>query len=121
MENNKQTIHFDFELFQRVRFVAGGIAGNGVYWDLGVFGGWNAAHRYILRQTAGTPNGTDKMTTEYSLTTPVDDYQFVWGVTTRIIYDIIGIYGRVTMPYQYSKCGCTAQIPMFELGLQLGF
>ena len=112
---------FDFELFQRVRFVAGGIAGNGVYWDLGVFGGWNAAHRYILRQTAGTPNGTDKMTTEYNLTTPVDDYQFVWGVTTRIIYDIIGIYGRVTMPYQYSKCGCTAQIPMFELGLQLGF
>ena len=103
-----------------MRFAAGGLAGNGIYWDLGIFGGWNAAHRYLLRQTVGTPNGTNKVNTEYSLTTPVEDYQFVFGVTTRIIYDIIGIYGRFTMPYRNSKSGCTADIPMFELGVQLG-
>ncbi|MBR3412215.1 MAG: S8 family serine peptidase [Bacteroidales bacterium] len=110
---------FDLELFQRVRFAAGGLVSNGVYWDLGVFAGWNPAHRYLLRQTVGTPNGTNKVNTEYSLTTPVEDYRFVWGVSTRVVYDIIGIYARCTMPFVYSKCGCVIPIPMMELGVQL--
>ena len=110
-----------FEIFQRVRFAAGGLAGNGIYWDFGPFVGWNYDYDYLIRQTIGTPNGTNKVNTEYNLTTPVSDYRFVWGINTRIVYDIIGIYGRFTMPFVYSKCGCTAAIPMIEVGVQLGF
>ena len=108
------------ELFQRVRFAAGGIGGNGIYWDLGAFVGWNFDNDYITRQTVGTATGTNKVKNEYSLTTPVEDYRFVWGVTTRVVYDIIGIYGRFSLPFVYSKCNCTAEIPMIELGVQLG-
>ena len=109
------------ELFQRVRFAAGGLAGNGIYWDFGPFVGWNFDNDYLVRQTVGAPTGTNKVNTEYSLTTPVSDYKFVWGINTRIVYDIIGIYGRLTLPYRFSKCDCTAEIPMLELGVQLGF
>ena len=108
------------ELFQRVRFAAGGLAGNGIYWDFGPFVGWNFDNDYLVRQTVGAPTGTNKVNTEYSLTTPVSDYKFVWGINTRIVYDIIGIYGRLTLPYRFSKCDCTAEIPMLELGVQLG-
>lgn len=110
-----------FEFFQRVRFAAGGLAGNGIYWDFGPFVGWNFDNDYLVRQTVGAPTGTNKVNTEYSLTTPVSDYKFVWGINTRIVYDIIGIYGRLTLPYRFSKCDCTAEIPMIELGVQLGF
>ncbi|MBO4599810.1 MAG: S8 family serine peptidase, partial [Bacteroidales bacterium] len=109
------------ELFQRVRFAAGGLAGNGIYWDLGALVGWNFINEYFTRQTIGTPSGSNRVDTYYRLTTPVDDYRFVWGVTTRLVYDIIGIYGRFTMPFMYSKCDCTAQIPMFEVGIELSF
>ena len=110
-----------FELFQRVRFAAGGLAGNGIHWDLGAFVGWNFDNDYFTRQSVATPTGTSKVKTEYSLTTPVEDYRLVWGVTTRVVYDIIGIYGRFSAPFVYSKCASTAEIPMLELGVQLGF
>ena len=111
------------ELFQRVRIVAGGLAGNGIYWDLGAFVGWNYDYDYLLRQTTATPGAYGKLTTIYHHLTSytANDYRFVYGLTTRLVYDIIGIYGRVAIPYQMSKCGCTAPIPWVEFGVQLGF
>ncbi len=109
-----------FEVFQRVRFVPGGMFSNGIYWDLGAFVGWNFSNNYFLKYPNGG-SGYSKKTANYRLTVPVEDYRFVFGVTTRIVYDIFGIYGRFSLPTRYSKCDCTATIPMFELGVQLSF
>lgn len=108
------------ELFQRVRFVPGGLMSKGVNWDLGAFLGWNFANNYLIRQSADISAYTE-VTTKYKVKSPVEDYKFVWGITTRFTYDIVGIYGRFTMPMTMSKCDCTATIPMFEIGVELSF
>ncbi|MBQ6070036.1 MAG: S8 family serine peptidase [Bacteroidales bacterium] len=107
------------ELFQRVRFVPGGLTSKGVNWDLGAFAGWNFAQNYFLKQTPQSTEMYTQVTTVYKLGFPVHDFRFVWGVTTRLTYDMVGIYGRFTMPFTMSKDNSFHGIPMFEVGLQL--
>lgn len=111
---------FDFELFQRVRFVPGGLTCKGWHWDLGVFAGWNFANRYRIVQE---PNDgiTTKQTTKYKLDAPLSDYQFVFGAITRISYDWIGIYLRYESPMVHSKCGCNIPLPDLQVGIQFCF
>ena len=96
------------ELFQRVRLVPLGITGNGLHWDVGVFGslGWN---RMSYKFTQG--DETYKYVI-YNAST-LDDYRWNYGLVTRLTYDWIGIYAR------YRVNGDT--IPHLEVGLQLQY
>ena len=112
------------EIFQRIRFVPGGLMSKGVNWDLGAFVGWNFANNYLLKQSVANTSrysAYSEVTTEYKVLHSVNDYRFVWGITTRFSYDIVGLYGRFTMPMTFTKDGCTAAIPMFEAGIELAF
>ena len=102
------------ELFQRVRFVPGGMLSKGINWDLGILAGWNFSNRYMLRH--------DYLTMIYRLN-PWGGYDLgaVIGVATRISYDVVGLYARYTMSPIHSKCNCTAEVPELEVGVQLEF
>ncbi len=111
---------FDLELFQRVRFVPGGLTSRGWHWDLGIFVGWNCANRYRVEQDIN--NGVVfNQTTKYALDAPLSDYQFVFGAITRLSFDFFGIYLRYQSAMVHSKCGCTMPLPDLQAGIQLCF
>ena len=109
------------ELFQRVRFVPGGTFHKGFHWDLGVYGALHGAEYnlgYIL------PNDAEASMREMKLygVSAVSDGLFVYGVTTRLTYDWIGIYGR----YRLSGIGENVPagqvvLPRLEVGVQVLF
>ena len=101
------------ELFQRVRFVPGGTFSKGINWDLGILAGLNISNRYMLRH--------DDLTMIYRLNPSPYDLESVIGVTTRISYDIVGIYARYTLSPILAKCDCHAEVPTLEVGVQLEF
>ncbi len=112
------------ELFQRVRFVGGGMLGKGVHWDLGAYvsyGGYHYVREGKLYSHAESANCT-VYNPEYQ-----DNYKFNFGVTTRISYDAIGIYCRyrltgLTTSYTSDPTSPTAfklNLPRFEAGIQL--
>ncbi len=105
------------ELFQRVRFRAGGdklgLTHNGTFWDLGVYGsfGWT---RYELQ------GGPIEFETIFKDLSSMEDYKFNWGVTTRFVRNVWGIYGR----YRLNNIGGNAgegkvQLPRLQIGLLL--
>ena len=111
---------FDFELFQRVRFVPGGIDSKGWHWDLGLFVGWNAYRHYCLEQEVNDW----KVSTDYQVprnSSSLYDYNFVLGAITRISYDLFGVYLRCESAMVHSKCGCTLQLPALQAGIQFSF
>ena len=110
----------DLELFQRVRFVAGGLTSKGLHWDLGVFVGSNFANHYRIDQELNNGVATNR-TTKYTLDAPLADYQFVFGVITRISYDWVGIYLRYESPLVHSKCDCNMPLPDLQVGIQFCF
>ena len=109
------------ELFQRVRFVPGGVFHKGLHWDLGVYGSLG----FTLYDLVGCHEGDAVAATrEYRLynLNVLDDYTLNYGVTTRLGYDWIGIYGR----YRLNGIGKTPAagevlVPRLEVGLQLIF
>ena len=110
---------YSLELFQRVRFVPGGTFHKGLHWDLGVYGslfGTNYSLGYTL------PDDTEASLRELTLYGPkaISDGLFVYGVTTRLTYDWIGIYGR----YRLSGIGQNVPagqvvLPRLEVGVQI--
>lgn len=114
-----QEYGFDFELFQRVRFLAGGLFHKGIHWDLGAYLGVYGTTYTISYEQANDPIAAAR-TLKLEVPTPTDDYLFVYGVTTRIAYDWIGIYAR----YRLNGIGQTPAaghvvLPRLEVGLQL--
>ena len=114
------------ELFQRVRFVGGGMLGKGVHWDLGAYVSYGGYH-YIRE---GKLYNHAKSTTS-SIANPEyqDNYKVNFGVTTRIAYDAIGLYCRyrltgLTTNYNADPTSPTAfklNLPRFEAGVELCF
>ena len=107
-----------FELFQRVRFVPGGMLHKGWHWDLGVYGSWGYT-RYILK---GSRNGDVAAARKEVVTNfeQLDTYRWNYGVTTRFTYDAIGIYAR----YRLNGIGQQVPagkvlLPRLEVGVQL--
>ncbi len=107
------------ELFQRVRLVPAGLMHKGLHWDLGVYGGIRGL-AYRLGYTM--PNDTDAKKRELSFIDPtaVAGNKLFYGVTTRITYDIVGLYAR----YRLDGLGqpvATGQValPRLEVGLSL--
>ena len=108
------------ELFQRIRFVPGGISHKGWHWDLGVYGSIG----YDIYTLKGSRNGDIANSREIRLSfiDPLDDYRWNWGVTTRISRDWIGIYAR----YRLNNIGKDvdadkALLPRLVAGIQLSF
>lgn len=114
------------ELFQRIRFVAGGsIAHRGIFWDLGIFGNWN----YYSYRIGEKGNAYTSSTQHHYNNPKMDDLnRWNWGVSTRIGYDIFSIYAR----YRLTHIGNSAtqpddpsstkfNLPRLEIGLELMF
>ncbi len=112
------------EIFQRVRFRAGGdklgLTHNGTFWDLGVYGsfGWT---RYELQGNFTTPldNMIDFETTFRDLSS-MEDYKLNWGVTTRFVRNVLGIYARYRLNGIGKKVRADkVQLPRLQVGLLL--
>lgn len=81
------------ELFQRVRLLPGGIMGNGLHWDLGVYGSFGT-DSYTLSGTMPKGAPADKVSTSYSGNDALSAYRWNYGVTTRLCNDWYGVYAR---------------------------
>ena len=108
------TIAVNLELFQRIRLKAGGTARNkGLHWDIGVFGGllFNNYNIYYNEN-----ENADRCLSESRNYSELDNVgNFNWGVTSRMVWDWIGIYGR----YRFTQRGLG--LPHLELGVQFSF
>ena len=124
------------ELFQRVRFIPGGLASNGFYWDLGVYGSLSYYNYHVKYDCSELPSEpVDLMEARYKNPDFLDSYQLNWGITTRVMFDVVGIYFRYRMtgifdnqiaPSDLSPSNLTSgnfylNLPRFEAGLVLSF
>ena len=111
---------WSLELYQRVRFLAGGLFHKGMYWDLGVYGSWGSYDYRIKYSIAGD---VAKWHEERMIdVSPLSNYEWNFGVTTRFIYNYYGIYAR----YRLNGIGSDpaageALLPRLTVGLQIGF
>lgn len=116
------TEQLGLEIFQRVRFVPGGsLFHKGLHWDLGAYltYAWND---YRLKYTMANDPIANSYYLQLNGVSPLSDSHWLYGITTRLTYDAIGIYAR----YNLNRIGQTAPagqvtLPRLELGLQLLF
>ena len=117
VNNNVVDRDFDFgctslELFQRVRFKAGGsFRHKGFHWDLGVYGGVQYSTYMVTFNENENANSGGQVNYYYSVK-PADKL-FQWGLTTRLVWDFIGIYGRYRMSQP------DLDLPRLEFGIQI--
>ena len=103
----------NLELFQRVRIVNTDKTKKGLHWDLGIYGGL-LGNNYLVQYNATENNNNAVMQTNtYSDVEPASDWN--WGLTSRLVWNWIGIYGR----YRMSQPGL--DLPRLELGIQMAF
>ncbi len=111
------------ELFQRVRLMPGGsLFHKGLHWDLGGWFTWAYHNDYRLGYTLPNDNTAGSHYEQLNNISPLSDHRWLYGVTTRISYDWLGIYAR----YCLNGIGQTAPagqitLPRLEVGLQLMF
>lgn len=104
---------FNLELFQRLRLKNCGAFKRGLYWDLGIYGGLQGNVYNVCYNAAETGNAAAMQTNSYSQVEPVGYWNL--GLTTRLMWDWIGLYGR----YRLTQPGL--DLPRLELGVQLSF
>ena len=115
-----RTDQLSAELFQRVRFMPGGsLFHNGLHWDLGgyITYAWNS---YLLKYEQANDAVAASRFVQLNDVSPLADHHLLYGVTTRITYDWIGVYAR----YRLNGIGKAVPadkvlLPRLELGLQL--
>ena len=108
------------ELFQRVRFLPAGMMHKGLHWDLGVYGSWGYSI-YNLRGSHEGDIASSRLQKVYNLDM-LAAYRWNYGLTTRLTYDIIGLYAR----YRLNGIGQPVPagrvlLPRLEIGVQLLF
>lgn len=119
---------WSLELFQRVRFVAGGLLGKGFYWDLGFYVS-HANYNYQVRYTDYADRYAEAATMTYRNPRHVDSYRWNCGLSTRLGYDAVALYARYRITglftmYKLDPTSPTAffmDLPRLEVGLQLVF
>ncbi len=112
---------FAIELFQRVRFVAGGLMGKGIHWDLGVYGSFGVTD-YELLATNKADAVSDGTSMQLVNLKALSAYNYNYGVVTRISYDFVGLYARYRLTGIGDKLADDkALLPRLEVGLQLCF
>ena len=109
------------ELFQRVRLLPGGIMGNGLHWDLGVYGSYGT-HEYTLRGKTPSGSSMDESASSASGIDALSAYKWNFGVTTRICNDWYGLYVR----YRLNGIGSDVEagkvlLPRFTFGIYLQY
>ncbi len=105
---------FNLELFQRIRIKTGGsLRGKGLHWDIGLYGGALINYYRIRYNKNQHPDICMSEDVTYSELSHVGDW--TWGVTTRLVWDWIGLYAR----YRFSQNDI--DLPQFQLGLQISF
>lgn len=118
----KRLYHNDWalELFQRICFVHGGLRSRGIFWDLGVYGTYSNFHYHLKTEKN---NGVPAFEVDYTNPSFDGRYFWNWGVTTRIAYDMIGIYGRyrLTTYHISADAACPIHLPRLEVGIELLF
>ena len=103
----------NLEFFQRIRIMTGGMMSKGLHWDLGVFAGLQESEYRISYSSAATDGASSATRVSYDNVKPRSYYD--WGLTTRLVWDCIGLYGRYRMSQP------DLDLPRLELGLQLSF
>lgn len=115
------------ELFQRVRLVPAGMLHKGLHWDLGVYGNWGF-NAYKLKGSSSKDKASSHKEVLRNID-PLSEYSWNWGVTTRLTYDIFGLYARFRLngigsgdrlnlwPDELDKM----LLPRLEVGCQLSF
>lgn len=108
------------EIYQRVRFVPGGIFHKGWHWDLGIYGSWGFDAYKLKGSYKGDNAGSRKEVVRR--TDALDAYRWNWGLATRVSRDWLGIYAR----YRMNGIGKDVAddkvlLPRLEVGLQLAF
>ena len=81
------------ELFQRVRLLPGGIMGNGLHWDLGVYGSFGT-DTYTLSGTMPSGSPVTTSSSSYTGADVLDAHRWNFGVVTRLCNDWYGLYAR---------------------------
>ena len=109
------------ELFQRIRLLPLGVMGNGLHWDLGIYGSYGSAS-YTLSGNTISPAPSSEVSITYSGIEALDAYKWNFGVVTRLTYDWIGIYAR----YRLNGIGQDVAadkvlLPRLTVGLQLTY
>ncbi len=105
------------ELFQRVRLLPAGLLHKGLHWDLGVYGNWG----YNVYKLKGSRNGdiaSSRLQKVYNLET-LGGYRWNYGITTRITYDILGLYARYRLNGPLPQQNYPVEPPRLEVGVQL--
>lgn len=114
---------FGIELFQRVRLVPLGLAGNGLHWDLGVYIN-TCYYRYTIEGKIPAPAGANSIRsrTLYTFPDAADSYNWNFGVTTRLTYDWIGLYLRYRLN-GIGKAPVTGEVllPRLTMGVTLQY
>ena len=109
------------ELFQRVRLRPLGMFHRGWHWDLGVYGNWG----FNVYKLKGVHNYDVMASTRKQVLrniSPLSDYRWNYGLTTRLTRDWIGLYAR----YRLNGIGQEPSdgkvlLPRLEVGIQLAF
>ena len=115
------TNQLSIELYQRVRLLPAGMMHKGLHWDLGAYV-TVANNKYRIKYS----NTTDLMAENRDLQLrnlhPLRGERLLYGVTTRLTYDIFGIYGRYNI-HRLVKAAAADEVmlPTLEVGLQLAF
>ena len=109
------------ELFQRVRLVPLGLAGKGLHWDLGVYATYGYSY-YSLRGKVQQSGLADRLVMSFENPHALMHYSFNYGLSTRLSYDVVGIYARYRLNGIGSEPGeGDVLMPRLEVGLQLQF
>lgn len=102
------------ELFQRIRIVQGrSLNSKGLHWDLGLYGSSQISYyrvEYGAEEIGG--QGTSR-TDSYRRLKALDKY--TWGISSRLVWNWIGIYGRLRMSQT------DIELPRLTLGLQISY
>ncbi|MBP5400685.1 MAG: S8 family serine peptidase [Bacteroidales bacterium] len=134
----KENVRVSFlqaEFYQRFRLVPGGLFGYGLFFDTGIYGGWNF---YCRHKTVTDSPYSDS---GYAYIDDNDPYRirtstratymaaFQWGVRARLGFDIVAVYVQYRisrldrmpsdMEYPYFQGWAHDDFPALEVGLQL--
>ena len=135
----KENIRVSFlqaEFYQRFRIVPGGYFGYGLFFDTGIYGGWNfyCRHKTVTEQPyphAGFGSqSNDNAHYRVRTSTPATFMaHFQWGVRARLGFDIVAVYVQYRisrldrMPsdldYPYFQGWAHDDFPALEVGLQV--
>ena len=106
------------EFFQRVRLLPMGALHNGLHWDLGAYITYMPSNNYQLTYRNFDDPVADTRRLTLDRLNSMEVYRWQWGATTRLTYDVVGVYAR----YRLSQVSDgELLLPKLEVGLQLQF